>query len=508
MLRDRMLDSEHQLAEPIAAPACDEAEPIRPLPHADPAAQPTRHPHRRAAGMAAVLAVIVVSVGVGAWQSATLRPWFQHVIGADVAHPQFGHEAPPPLAAADPAPGSSRARDGPNLAVQADNAARELAGSGDGSYLSWNPQNGLWERTEQPSQAPGTLWAAASWQSAQALRALVRYLQQTDDTQSAYQDLIARTYQANVREPVDTGSRTPADQTVWWGLAWVQAARYELYDHHDRPAAARYLTAAASDASAVAAQSHACPGPGISSGPSAPPQTLATAASIQLAAQLGALSNAGRRLDVPTQGRHWLANAEQRLAWLQSSGLADPTSGQTRAGLSAACRPTGPASTATQGMLAEALVTLGAATHVTADFNAAASVINYALMPASGLVGHGVLQEPCENEPDLCANGNGGYAQGADKGLLTDAIADWTRATGSTAYAGFLATQAHAVLANAAGDGRAATHCQTPASCQIGFYWSRRPLPAAGPLAPTPATQAAGLSALSDALSAAKTAAG
>jgi Glycosyl hydrolase family 76 len=504
-----MLDSEHEFAERIASPSCDEAELVRPPPQPDPGPQPSRHPRRRAVGMAAVLTVIVVSVGVGTWQSATLRSWFQPVVGADVAHPQFGHEAPPPLAAADPAPGSSRARDGPNLGVQADNAARELAGSGDGSYLSWNPQNGLWERTNQPSQAPGGLWAAASWQSAQALRALVRYLQQTADTQAAYQDLIARTYQANIRQPVGSSATgAPADQTVWWGLAWVQAARYELYDHHDRPAAARYLTAAAADASAVAAQSHACPGPGVSSGPSAPPQTLATAASIQLAAQLGTLSNAGRRLDVPAQGRHWLANAELRLAWLQASGLADPASGQTRAGLSAACRPTGPASIATQGMLAEALVTLGAATRDTADFNAAASFINYALMPASGLVGHGVLQEPCENEPGLCTDGHGGYAQGANKGLLTDAIADWTRATGSTAYTGFLATQAHAVLANAAGGGRAATHCQTPATCQIGFYWSRRPLPAAGPLAATPATQAAGLGALSDALSAAQTAAG
>ena len=525
MPRDRLLDAERDDSETRSRTASgEELEAVRsrageeleavPAP-SPPASEATRHqrrhPWRRLAETAGVLVVIAASVGAGAWQSATLRAGFDRVIGAGMTRPRFANEAPPPLAAAEPAASPARARPGQSLAVQADNAARELAGSGDRSSVSWNPESGLWPEAARV-QTSAKEGAGVSWQSAQALRALVRYLQQTRDTQPAYQDLIARTYLATVppRRGDATGRRAvpPARDAVWWGMAWVQAARYELYDRHDRVAAARYLTAAQGDAAGVAEQPHACPGAGVSSRPSGPPQTLVGAAFVELAAQLGALRDARGRLSAPRQGRRWLRDGGLTLSWLRSSGLADSATGQTYAVLTAACQPAGRASTATQGMLAEALVTLGAATHSVGDLNWAASLINYALTPASGLVGRDVLQEPCEDEPGLCTDSPGGYALSADKGLLTDAMADWTRATGSSAYAGFVGDQAHAVLTNAAGDGRTVTRCRTPTGCQLGFYWSRRPDPAVAQLAPTPASQAAGLSALSDALSVSRTPAG
>ena len=85
------------------------------------------------------------------------------------------------------------------------------------------------------------------------------------------------------------------------------------------------------------------------------------------------------------------------------------------------------------------------------------------------------------------------------KGLFTDAVADWQAATGSTRYDPFLTAQARAVLANSNGSsGRRA--CRTPASCQLAMYWARRVPRVHAPIPPTPGSQAAGLSALSDAL--------
>jgi hypothetical protein len=86
------------------------------------------------------------------------------------------------------------------------------------------------------------------------------------------------------------------------------------------------------------------------------------------------------------------------------------------------------------------------------------------------------------------------------KGLLVDAVSEWAQATGSATFDRFLLAQARAVMANGAGDGRRASHCQTPHACQLSMYWGRR-IPARRPPMPTTAgSQVAGLLALTDAL--------
>jgi hypothetical protein len=122
-----------------------------------------------------------------------------------------------------------------------------------------------------------------------------------------------------------------------------------------------------------------------------------------------------------------------------------------------------------------------------------------------------VLQEPCEARRGLCSRGPRALDSSVYKGLFVNAVADWSAATGSLLYDAFLVDQARAVLANAASDGRALTGCQTPADCQLGYYWSRRISPALAPMPVNAGTQFSGLSALVDAqlgTSALRTAAG
>src|SRR5207302_10923499 len=111
--------------------------------------------------------------------------------------------APPPLATAI-------AREGPGdsagLGRAARNAAWELAGSGDGSIVGWDPANGRWARFYKPPH-PTVGWRAPSWwQSPLALSTLISYLSQTNDSAPVYQRLIARTYQHNISLP---GTKMP-----------------------------------------------------------------------------------------------------------------------------------------------------------------------------------------------------------------------------------------------------------------------------------------------------------
>jgi hypothetical protein len=84
------------------------------------------------------------------------------------------------------------------------------------------------------------------------------------------------------------------------------------------------------------------------------------------------------------------------------------------------------------------------------------------------------------------------------KGLLDDAVADWSAATGSAAYAPFLDAQAQAIVHNATGLTSGA--CTTARTCQLSMYWARLVPQAHQPIVPTPGSEASGLSALVNAL--------
>lgn len=162
------------------------------------------------------------------------------------------------------------------------------------------------------------------------------------------------------------------------------------------------------------------------------------------------------------------------------------------------CRAAGAAMTYTQGEIADALTQVGTASQNPAYYGQAAAFINRVLNPDNGMLTGHVLQEPCESQPRSCAGRS--YNITVFKGLLVDAISDWSKATGSNAYDGFLLAQARAVIADSTGAQRATPSCRTPATCQLSLYWARRVPAKRAPIQPTPGSQAAGLAALSDAL--------
>jgi hypothetical protein len=388
------------------------------------------------------------------------------------------------------------------VARAAEAAARELAGSGDFSRVSWDETTGLWDRQPAQGDAAGTWQPPMWWQSALAVMGLVDYLTAAKDTQPAYQRLLADVYRSNVSRP---GSLEPRlfenkymDDTAWWGLAWADAARYELTVAHDSAAASRYTKAAETIASYIYKQPHVCRSGGIDFERRHTPNTLTNAQFIALTAELARLRETPGPLLNAGKGRAWLGDANSILRWMQSSGLVNMTHGTVRYGYDGSCRPYGGVQTNTEGEMAEALVALGQAAHRPQMVNAAAVFLDRVLSPGTRMVRGGVLQEPCESRRGACAGRS--YNITVFKGVLDRAVRDWSETTGSMAFDWFLEGQARAVIGHAASNGEKATGCQTPRSCVLGMYWSRSISPARQPKLPNAGSQAAGLEALTSAL--------
>jgi hypothetical protein len=463
---------------------------------------PTRRTSRLLGRGPVLAAVMFAALGMGAWQLGAV----EHVGGsvglsganvaeADVASPL----ALPAVPAVDHHVKGARA-----MAAAADAAARELAGSGDASAVAWDASAGLWDRLKRVASISPANWHPPMWwQSGLALRALVRYLTRAHDAQPAYQRLISTVYERNIRRPGPESSRNFQnkfmDDTAWWGLAWLDASRYELRVRHDFARASRYLKMAESDASYIYSRPRTCGTRGIAFETGYAPNTISNAEFVSLAAQLAQVrASRGPFLD-GAKAQTWLADAKQILSWLESSGLVNIATGRVASTYSAACRASGRTMTYLQGEMADALVQMGSALHDPSYFKQAAAFINRALAPSSGMVAvDGVLQEPCEAQRARCA----GHSLNITvyKGLLVDAVSDWTQATGLTTFDRFLLAQARAVMANGATDGRQASHCQTPHACQLSMYWGRRMPARRSPMPTTAGSQLAGLLALTDAL--------
>jgi hypothetical protein len=81
----------------------------------------------------------------------------------------------------------------------------------------------------------------------------------------------------------------------------------------------------------------------------------------------------------------------------------------------------------------------------------------------------------------------------AFKGLLVQAIDDFSRVTGSGEFSGFLRAQATAITSHdILGASRRAPGCRSPHTCQFGFSWAR----ALNPMLVTVGTQESALDAL------------
>jgi hypothetical protein len=372
------------------------------------------------------------------------------------------HTLPAPTSLAGRAPTAQ----GPAFATAANEGIAELVGRGPHSVVSWNSRTGLW----------GGHIKANWWQSALATLTIVRYAERTHATSPGYQHLLHRIYDRNIYKPYATAKHNFAnefmDDTAWWGLAWLEASRYELNVRHNRTDAARFLAVAEADARYISAAPKVCGG--IVWALRRLPDTITSAEFIALTAGLYNYTSAPGPFHEPVRAWTWLGDALGALNWLERTRLIMIDRGRLYNGLGARCQRIGAPMTYTEGEVADALVAVGTALHDTAYYQQAERFFRYTLTPSSGLVSHGILQERCETQPGGCRRLHYKFDLPAYKGLFINAVVDWSEATGSHAYASFFAAQARAVLDHAVAPSRdGGRQCGTPQSCQFDFLWTQ-----------------------------------
>jgi hypothetical protein len=444
-------------------------------------------------------AACVLALGTAAWLLGYLRlkpagtqpaaPFHVAARSAADAHRVHVQIDPPKLQASN----DSAAR---RRLVRATNAAfDETLGSGDSSPVSWDPDTGLWDYVPSAEGLHAPTW----WQSALVMDAVVRYASAFHVTNPEIQNLLETVYRLNVSKP---GTSAPQDfedvfmdDTAWWGIAWVDAARYEERVLHDDSEAAAFVKVAEAIARWLEAQPKRCGDASIPFRDGYTPNTITDAEFVDLVAQLGQMRSRGPLAD-PRLAREWTSDAQQTLHWLESVKLINVSTGGLYRTEDNHCRPVGQPQTYTEGEVAAALVQMGTLTHHPAYIAQAATFINRVLEPGHGMLANGVLQEQCEAKAHECLGHS--YNITIYKGLFDDAVADWTQATHSTTYDSFLHAQAQAVIRNATGV--ANDHCATATTCQLSLYWARRVPVDHEPLVTTAGSQASGLSALVNAL--------
>jgi hypothetical protein len=347
---------------------------------------------------------------------------------------------------------------------------------------------------------PTGLWGGHSlqhwWQSAMAMRTLLRYLEVTHNTDPAYQQILMRTYH---RESGHTPGETPfaiakddfvnafMDDTAWWGLAWLEASKYELNYRHDVADARTFLRLAEFDADYISKQQKSCGGIVWQIG--FPSDTVTNAEYMALVAELASYRNQPGPFYSPGNASRWIGEAKSTLDWLDRHNLVNLRTGTVHDSLNAACNGliAGPI-TYTEGEVADALVQVGTALHDSSYYKDADRFLRYVLSKKSTMVN---------------SKGTGSnlyFDELSWKGILVQGFLDYTVATGSTEYASFLRRQAVAIVHNAIvrSDGKAGD-CQTPDSCQFVFYWGWPLTPSRSPFVNN-ATQMDALDALTAAL--------
>ena len=376
----------------------------------------------------------------------------------------------------------------------------ELLGFDDpNNPLRWDPSTGLWGGyTSYGISNNHSDW----WQSAIATWTLVRFLEATGSTDPAYQDVLDRTFELNVSKP---GSKAPInfgnqymDDTAWWGLAWTEAARYELNVRGDTALAARYLAVAEWDENYIARAPRSCGGIVWKLG--YPSDTISNAEFAALSAELYAVRHAPGPLHDGARATRWLGEARWAVSYLQLTALVNLARGSVRDGLTRTCRPAGGQFTYSEGEVADALIQMGAALHDNSYFALARTFLNYTMWSASGMSHGGVLQEYCESGRHRCHSLRQ-FDVSSFKGIFVQAVADYDLATHTHTYRTWLLAQAGAILSRATSDGAGhQSRCATPHGCEFGMYWSRNISPASAPVPVSLATQTSGLQALTGAL--------
>lgn len=259
------------------------------------------------------------------------------------------------------------------------------------------------------------------------------------------------------------------DDTGWWGVAWLEAARYELYVRHDMTDATKFLNVAEWDANFITAQNRRCGG--LEWGLGKPPDTITAAEFLSLVAGLYSLRNAHGPFHNAAEAAHWRADTDWAWGWLKHSTLINVKTGRVYDKLLAgSCKRWGGPLTYSEGWVAEALVKMGVAFHNRAYLRDAKAFLRYATTPSDGLIQSGVIREKCEAAKENCQAMHSRLDVPSWKGLLVDALSDWTAATGSKTFLPVIRAQGTAVVNNAiVGAGK--DRCATAATCLFWGFW-------------------------------------
>ncbi|HEY3867943.1 MAG TPA: glycoside hydrolase family 76 protein [Actinocrinis sp.] len=272
--------------------------------------------------------------------------------------------------------------------------------------------------------------SSLGWQDAQALTTLIDYMQLSGD--STYSYAIADVYN-------DNGANRFTDQyiddTGWWGMAWLRAYQYT--------GNTAYLQTAEYDDNYMSGYwDSGCGGLWWSTA-----ETNDNAIENELYLELSASLHNAMSGDTT-----YLSRAEQEWTWFSGSGLIN-SKDLVNDGLNVStCQNNGnPTYTYNQGVVLAGLAQLSLATGNSALITTADGIATAA---TTTLTSNGILVDPCE--PNGCAND--GYSF---KGIFVRDLAEFARATGNSAYNGFLDDQEASIL------GR-----DTNSSGQSGVYWS------------------------------------
>ena len=282
----------------------------------------------------------------------------------------------------------------------------------------YNPSTGRWG-------------SVLGWQDAQALTALIDYMQQTGDSTYAY--VLPQMYYDN-----DSAQFTDQyiDDTGWWGMAWLRAYQYT--------GDTAYLQTAEYDDNYMSNYwSSSCGGGLWWSTSEANLNSIENELYLELSASLhNAISG----------DTTYLNRAEQEWTWFSKSGLIN-SQNLINDGLNlSTCQNNGaPTYTYNQGVVLAGLAQLSQATGNTSLLTTANTIATAA---TTHLETNGILVDPCE--PNGCATD--GYSF---KGIFVRDLSEFARTTGNSAYNTFLGNQGASITAH-----------DTDGDGQSGLYWA------------------------------------
>ncbi len=309
----------------------------------------------------------------------------------------------------------------PSMRVAADAAARQLANR-------YDRETGRW---------PDVNW----WQSANAVTALIGYMQKTGSR--AYLPLVKDSFAKNLSYEFGGFRSDSTDDTAWWALALI-----DMYDlTHDRS----YLDLAEDDATYIEAYWDDVCGGGVwwDIG-----KTYKNAISNELYLKL----TASLHNHIPGDTLY-LARANRAWQWLQSSGMINAehlVNDGLHIGKQGCANNDGTTFTYNQGVILDGLTELAIATRDEHLLTTAGDIAKAAVTSANLSPG-GILTEPCE-AAKACDNDGTSF-----KGIFVRNLGQLDAALADHPYRGYLAAQAASVLArNRDGDAVYGLHWAGP----------------------------------------------